>query len=369
MSSPLKAQNRAKVYSNFKYALAIIDTIYLVVLLVAFLASGLALSLSSWIGAISVNKLFAVPLYLLAIFFLYYVLSLPLNYCRSYTLEHKFSLSTQKISDWALDQVKGGVLSFIVTLIPVAAFYFILQRFTHTWWMMISIFWIFFSLILARLTPVLIIPLFFKYKKLEDEALRGRILDLARKMKVRILDVFEIDFSKKSLKANAAFVGLGNTRRVLLADTLKNKYTHDEIEVILAHEFAHYKLKHLIKLLLVNSVVIIAGFYLVYKSSVAALRLFNLPGLSDISSLPLVALYFVMFSIITQPLEAWISRILEKNADRMALKITGLKDAFISMMDKLSEQNLADRSPHPLIKFYYFDHPPIDERIAMAREE
>jgi STE24 endopeptidase len=369
MSSPAKPQNKAKIYSNFKYALAIIDTIYLVVLLVAFLASGLSLSLSAWASGIWASKLFTVPFYILVTFIIYYALSFPLNFCRSYTLEHKFLLSNQTIGDWALDQIKGGILSFIITLILVAAFYFILNWFGDIWWLAISVFWIFFSLILARLTPILIIPLFFKYKKLEDEVLRGRILELADKMKVRILDVFEIDFSKKTLKANAAFVGVGKTRRVLLADTLRNKYTHDEIAVVLAHEFAHYKLKHLIKLLLVNSSVIIAGFYLIYKSNAAALRLFGIPGLSDLSALPLVALYFTIFAVFTQPLEAWFSRIMEKNADRIALKTTGLSAAFVSMMDKLGEQNLADRSPHPLIKFYFFDHPPIDERISMVKKE
>ncbi|MCX5711259.1 MAG: M48 family metallopeptidase [Candidatus Omnitrophica bacterium] len=369
MSSPLKAQNRSKVYSNFKYALAIIDIIYLVVLLIAFLGSGLSSRLAVWINSASTSRFLTVPLYILAASALYYILSFPLNYCRSYQLEHKFALSTQKLNDWFFDQLKGGLISYVISLILAGAFYFILDKFSGIWWLVISIFWIIFSLVLAKLTPILIIPLFFKYKKLDDEVLRERILKLADKMKVKILDVFEIDFSKKTLKANAAFVGVGKTRRVLLADTLKNKYTHDEIEVILAHEFAHYKLKHLIKLLLVNSVVIIAAFYLIFISSTAALKIFNLSGLSDIAALPLVVLYFVLFGVITQPVEAFFSRVMEKEADKLALKITGLKAAFISTMDKLGEQNLADRKPHPLIKFYFFDHPPIDERIDMVKEE
>ncbi|MCX5709862.1 MAG: M48 family metallopeptidase [Candidatus Omnitrophica bacterium] len=369
MSSPLKAQNRSKVYSNFKYALAIIDIIYLVVLLIAFLGTGLSARLAGWLNSLSASKLLTVPLYIFVASTFYYILSFPLNYCRSYQLEHKFALSTQKLNDWLLDQLKGGLISYAISLILAAAFYSILSRFTDIWWLVISIFWIIFSLVLAKLTPILIIPLFFKYKKLDDEVLRGRILRLAERMKVKILDVFEIDFSKKTLKANAAFVGVGKTRRVLLADTLKNKYTHDEIEVILAHEFSHYKLKHLIKLLLVNSAVIIAAFYLISVSSAAALKIFNLSGLSDIAALPLVVLYFVFFGAVTQPIEAFFSRIMEKEADRLALKITGLKDAFISTMDKLGEQNLADRKPNPLIKFYFFDHPPIDERIDMAKEE
>ena len=184
---------------------------------------------------------------------------------------------------------------------------------------------------------------------------------------VKILDVFEIDFSKKTLKANAAFVGIGNTRRVILGDTLKDKYSDDEIEVILAHEFAHYKLKHLLKLILINSLATILAFCVIFKTSGHVLKLFGLSSLSDIAALPAVIMYLVVFGIVMQPFQNYISRHLEKNADKMALSVTGLKGAFVSMMEKLSNQNLADRSPRPIIKFFFFDHPPVDERINMAK--
>jgi STE24 endopeptidase len=121
-------------------------------------------------------------------------------------------------------------------------------------------------------------------------------------MKVKILDVFEIDLSKKTQKANAAFVGIGKTKRVILADTLKNKYSPDEIEVILAHEFAHYKLKHLLKLILVNSLATLLAFYFIFKTSDNILSLFGLSSLLDIAALPVIFMYLVIFGIVTQPL-------------------------------------------------------------------
>jgi STE24 endopeptidase len=284
-------------------------------------------------------------------------------------LEHKFCLTNQKIIDWFLDQVKAGAIFYLILVILFEAFYYIFRQNPGTWWLIVSIFWIFFSLILAKLVPIIIIPLFFKYKKLSDETLRQRIINLADRVKVKILDVFEIDFSSKTLKANAAFVGWGRSRRVILADTLKDRYSYDEIEVILAHEFAHYKLRHLLKLIFINSSVMVLSFYFIFKTSGYALKLFGLSSLSDIAALPLILIYFVIFGIIMQPFENYISRRLERNADILALKVTGLKEAFISMLEKLSLQNLADRNPKPLIKFFFFDHPPIDERIAMAREE
>ena len=361
--------NKAKRYSTLKYTLAILDTIYFLAILIIFVCSGLSKLLAGTFSASVANKYFVLALYLFTVSLAYYFLSLPLNFYRSYIVEHRFSLSKQKLGDWILDQVKSGIIGYIISLILLGAFYYILRLEPYNWWLIISAFWIFFNFILARLAPVIIIPLFFKYKKLTDDILRERIMNLAEKMRVKILDVFEIDLSKKTLKANAAFVGWGSTKRVILADTLKDKYSLDEIEVILAHEFAHYKLKHLLKLILVNSLATIVFFYLIFKSSRPALSLFGFSSLSDLAGLPVILIYFVLFNIVAQPLEAYISRRLERNADMLAIKISGMKDAFISAMDKLAAQNLADRKPHPVIKFFFFDHPPIDERIAMAKEQ
>ncbi|MFA4842603.1 MAG: M48 family metallopeptidase [Candidatus Omnitrophota bacterium] len=356
----------AKKYSIIKYTLVLVDIGYTLLLLCSFAGLGLSKFLYNYtLKALPVNFLL-LPVYLLTLFVIYGVLAFPLNFYRTFTLEHKFHLSTQNFMDWLQDQLKSGLISFVIGLILLALFYLVLGNFPHHWWWVLSAVWIFFSLILAKALPILIIPLFFKYKKLSDEALRQRILDLAFKLKVKILDVFEIDLSKKTLKANAAFVGLGNTRRVLLADTLKDKYTHDEIAVILAHEFAHYRLRHMLKLILVNSAVTFMIFYLIFRTGPYYLQLFGFSSLSDIAALPLVLIYFVVFGLIMQPFENYISRHFERDADRLAIKVTGLRDAFISMMEKLAAQNLADRRVHPVIKLFFFDHPPVDERIEMA---
>jgi STE24 endopeptidase len=361
-------QERAREYSLKKYTLALLDTAVTLILLIVFLATGLSRALAEGLGFIFSNSYFTVPVYLLVVILAYYLITFPLTFYQSYTLEHEFSLSRQSLKDWLLDQLKSGAISYSFGLILIAAFYFILNKFPGDWWLVIGVFWIFFSIVMAKLLPVLIIPMFFKYKKIEDEALRQKIIVLAGKMKVKLLDVFEIDLSKKSLKGNAAFVGVGNTRRVLLADTLKDKYTHEEIEVILAHEFAHYRLRHLLKLILINSVVTLVIFFVIYATSSSALWLFGLSSYLELAALPLLFLYFAVFGVILQPLGAFISRCFERSADRMAIEVTGLKEAFISTMDKLGDQNLADRNPHPLIKLYFFDHPPIDERIEVARK-
>lgn len=360
-------QSKSKRYSSLKYGLSIFDTAYLLILLFIFLSSGVSRVLVEGIHSFIPQRQLVFPLYLLIIYIAYYILNFPLNFYHSFILEHNFSLSNQKVSDWLKDGLKSGIIIYVITLILFGAFYYILQLAPGSWWLIVSAVWIFFSLIMARLLPVIIIPIFFKYKALNDESLRQRIIALADRMKVKILDVFEIDFSRKTLKANAAFVGWGRTRRVLLADTLKDKYSHDEIEVILAHEFAHYRLRHIFKLILIDSLATIATFYLIFKSANFAIGLFALPSLQNIAAFPLILIYFVSAGIITRPLENYASRCLERDADALALKVSGLKDAFISMMEKLSAQNLADRSPAKIIKIFFFDHPPIDERIKFAQ--
>lgn len=360
------AAERAKVYSNYKYALEIIDTVFLLAALFIFVLSGLSKILELRLAGIIPVKALIIPAYLLSACVIYYALSFPVTYYRSYILEHKFSLSKQNLRGWFIDQIKSGIIAYLIGLILISAFYYVLRQFPSLWWLAISAFWILFSVIMAKLAPLIIIPLFFKCKKLSDEELRMRIINLAGKMKVNILDVFEIDFSKKTVKANAALTGWGKTRRVILADTLKDKYGADEIEVILAHEFAHHKLNHIAKLIAMNSIFVIASFYLIFKTSPPALAALGLSSLSDLASLPLVLTYFVLFGIVMQPFEAFVSRRFERNADLLALKTTGLKGAFVSMMEKLASQNLADRNPNPVIKFFFFDHPPIDERISLA---
>lgn len=358
---------KVKNYSTIKYALSLIDTAYLCLILFLSLGLGFSKILAENIERLVPRHFFIIPLYILIACLIYYSLEFPLNLYRTFILEHKFCLSNQKIGNWILDQVKSGIIFYVILLILFEAFYYILKYNPKTWWVGVCLFWIFFSLILAKLTPAVIIPLFFKYKELSDEVLRQRVINLAQNIGLKLLDVFEIDLSRQTLKANAAFVGWGRGRRVLLADTLKDKYSYDEIEVILAHEFAHYKLKHLLKMILINAFTTIALFYLIFRSSDYTLNLFGLSSLSDIAAFPLILIYFVIFGIFLQPFTNFISRRLERNADRVALSVTGLKEAFISMMEKLAAQNLADRNPHPAIKFFFFGHPSIDERIAFAK--
>jgi len=359
-------EDKNKKYWRIRYSLAIGEIIYLLFLLFIFLKSGFSQTLSNYILKLTSIKSFGVAIYLMVIYLIYFILNFPFYFYQSFVLEHKFSLSCESFSGWLKDRLKEGIIFYIISLILIEFLYFSFDYSPYYWWILVSVFWVFLSIILAKILPTIIIPLFFKYKKLNDEDLRKRILELASKMKVKILDIFEIDLSKKTNKANAGFLGLGKTKRIILADTLKDKYSPQEIEVILAHEFAHFRFFHLWKILFLEALFIILNFYLIFKTKDYFLKWYGL-SLKDIGAMPIIFIYLIFWEIISLPFKNFIKRIYERNADIFALKITGLKEDFISLMEKLSQQNLADRQPHPIIKFFFFDHPSLEERINLAR--
>jgi len=359
--------DRAAQYSRIKYTLSFIETALLLVLLFLACRTGWAARFPGILERAYGPSFVTLPVYLGGAFAVWYLVSFPLNFYQSFLLEHRFGLSTQGPGGWFRDQLISLGLVYAFSLLLLSALFWAVARFPVSWWLVISSIWVAVNVVIARLAPVVIVPLFFKYTKLADEELRGRIIALAAKMRVRVLDVFAIDMSRKTVKANAGLLGWGAGRRVVVGDTLLSRYSADEIEVILAHEFAHQKLRHLPKLLAVNALAAFACFFLMYATAPFFLAVSGLRRIDDAAAIPLVFAYFVIFGLATQPAVNLVSRRMERNADLMALCATGAAGAFISSMEKLGAQNLADRAPHPLIKWFFFDHPPLGERIAYAR--
>lgn len=359
--------DRPAQYSRIKYTLSLVETAVLLVFLFLACRTGWSARFSGAIDRAYGSPFVTLPLYLGGAFVLWYLVSFPLNFYQSFLLEHRFGLSKQGPGSWFRDQLISLGLIYAFSLLLLAAFFWAVARFPGSWWLAIASVWVVVNVVIARLAPVAIVPLFFKYTKLADEGLRARIIALAAKMRLRVLDVFEIDMSRKTVKANAGLMGWGAARRVVIGDTLLSRYSADEIEVILAHEFAHQKLRHLPKLLAVNALAAFICFFLMYATAPFFLAVSGLRRLDDAAAIPLVFAYFVVFGLVSQPAVNLVGRRMERNADLMALRATGAAGAFISSMEKLGSQNLADRAPHPLIKCFFFDHPPLGERIAYAR--
>ena len=358
---------RAKQYSSIKNRIFFLELLVSIAILVILQLSGI----SGWIKSCGVrftdNPFLITGIYATLIGTLIYIAGIPLGFYSGYVLEHKFSLSNQSLAGWAGDELKKLVISYVIFLLFVEFLYIFLRQFPATWWIWMAAAWIFFGIIFAKLVPVLIIPLFFKYSRLGNEKLKTKLVTLAQSCGVKILDVFKLDLSSKTKKANAALTGMGRTRRILLSDTLLSNYTDGEIEVVMAHELAHHKFKHIWRSLIFGGIFTVIGFYLINASLVFLVDFLGLSATYDIAAFPSIMLLLTVFSILTLPVQNFYSRSLERKADRFAIKRTNLTDDFISCMNKLAKQNLANTAPSKFIEIMRYDHPPIAKRIEMAR--
>ena len=361
-------EKQAKAYSRIRNKLILIDVVATAIILLLFLLSGASSVLSSFISSRIPSYLVKNAVYVVVAYLGYAIIYLPYSFYSGYILEHKFNLSNLTKRGWLWDYLKGLFLNVIIFVIIMEVIYVILRYLPNSWWLWSGIFWILFSIVLGKLTPVLILPLFYKIKKLENESLVNRLVVLAEKARVTILGVFEMNMSKKTKKANAMFAGLGSTKRIILGDTLLSQFSDDEIEVILAHELGHYTMKHIWQLLFFGSVTTLLGLYLTSYVIRFGVDIFHLQGVSDIAGFPLFALSMATFFMILTPLMNAFSRKLERDADLFALENTGNSDAFISSMNKLAEQNLSDRSPSAVIEFLLYSHPSIAKRVKMAQQ-
>jgi len=360
-------REKAKKYAAIGYRATFLGLGIGLLFLVFLLFSGFSPWLKGQVLKITQNNFLSILLYVAAINFIFTLISFPLTYYSGFHLEHRFSLSNQKFLSWLKDEVKGFLISLILGILLIEALYFLLGKSPTLWWFYTWAAWTLFTVILANLAPVLIMPLFYKFKPLEDEELKRRLLPLTDKAKVRVRGIFRWELGEKSKKANAGLAGWGNTRRIILSDTLLENYTPDEIEVVLAHELGHHKKAHFWKLISFGACISLAAFYLANVALKTFSPYFGIKEVSDISSFPLLISSLFIFILLTVPLSNYYSRKKEKEADRFSLDVTGKKESFISAFVKLADQNLDDVSPHPILEFFLFDHPPVEKRIKMAQ--
>lgn len=296
----------------------------------------------------------------------YTLLFLPLSFYKGYVLEHKFKLSNQSVWNWTKDNLKAFCISLILSIIIIEITYLLIRKTGSLWWIYLGFFWLFFTVILNHLAPIILIPLFFKLTPLANTELAEKLKELAKKAGTHILGVFEIDFSKKTKKANAAFTGIGRTKRILLADNLVREYKSEEIEVIFSHELGHYYYKHLWKLLSIGVMSTFIGLGIGHKFFTSSVYKLGFSGISDIGALPVLLLILFGFMLLALPFNNAFSRRFEKQADIFSILLTKNPRAFIDSMNKLANQNLTNISPNPVIHFLLHNHPSIKSRIEMA---
>jgi len=310
-----------------------------------------------------------VLVYFLILVLGYEVLTAPLSYYNGFVLPHRYGLSTMTLRGWLGDLFKGLVLGLVLEGLAIELVYALLAFQPDSWWLWVAIVMLFFSVIMANLAPVLILPLFYKFQPLPEGDLTQRLLALANRAHTRVRGVFTMQMSSKTTAANAALMGLGNTRRIVIGDTMLDRYTPDEIEVVLAHELGHHVHRDLWKLIISQSALMLAGLYVVNLVLHWAVNTQHYyAGLADAATIPLLLALIGAYGLIIMPLGNSYSRLIEYQADEYALQSTGMIEAFKGAMKRLANQNLSDVEPSPLIEFLFHDHPSVGKRLKHADE-
>jgi STE24 endopeptidase len=363
---------KAKRYSRTKLAALLLSTLWTLARLAWFASDRRAARLQASIASGIPDRRLAAPAFFTAITALSWLSSLPVAYFGSHEVERRFGLTKQSSRGWLGDQAKSLLLGVLLQTPLLTGAYAVIRRRPRDWWLIIAGASVPLTVALSNLAPVLLMPLFNRFQPLRDEALAERVRALAARSGVRISDVYEMDMSRQSEKPNAMFTGLGNTKRIVLGDTLLARFPPDQIEAIIAHELGHQVHGDIWRLIGFGAG---AGFGMAWLLSriapLAVRRTSEQTGVSELAdeaSLPVLALLMTAMGFVLMPMQAAFSRAIERRADRFAVELTRNGEAYARAMEGLAAQSLADPDPPRPVVVMLYSHPPIVERIRAARD-
>jgi STE24 endopeptidase len=296
-----------------------------------------------------------------------HLLELPFAWYQGFWLERRYGLSTQILAHWLADHVKAALASIAVMVAGLSAVYLFIRWFADAWWVIAALAFTLAMVVLARLAPVLLLPVFYRVRPIDRAALSERLVRLAERAGAPVIGAYEWGLSGHTRKANAALAGIGRSRRILLSDTMLDAYSDDEIEVILAHELSHHVHHDLWRGMALQAGTLFAGFFFASVVLRAAVPWLGLHGEADVAGAPLLLLVAGTFTFAMLPLGNAVSRAQERRADRFALQLTRNPQAFVTAMRRLSQQNLAEERPSAIARWLFYSHPPMRERIAAAQ--
>jgi len=362
-------QVQAKHYARLSRRLMLVDLAIGAIYTLAWLLAGWSQSLQVYLSGWTSNPWLLVAGFAMVFGGIYFLINLPLSYYSGFMLPHRFGMSNQSVSGWVGDQLKSLAVGVVLGGILIEVVYAVLRLSPEWWWLWVAGIMLIFSVLLANLAPVLLMPVFYKFVPLGDEHadLVERLLRLAERANTRVQGVFKFDLSRRTKAANAALTGLGNTRRIILGDTLVAEFTPDEIETVLAHELGHHVHKDIPIGIAVESGMTLVGLYLASLGLSWGVAYFGFSSISDVAAMPILLLVMGAYGLVTMPLGNAFSRWRERRADQYALRATNNGAAYASALARLANQNLADADPEPWVEFLLYSHPALTKRISMAQ--
>jgi STE24 endopeptidase len=376
MEIDVERQQKARDYARTRRRLSFVDLgIAAAGLLIVFVAG-----LDKWLRNVIQGITFLrwqplqgwyplqIVLYFLIAILVYQVITAPLAYYSGFVLPHSYGISTMTFRAWLQDLVKGLGLGLVLEFAAITLIYGLIAFQPLTWWLWVAVIMLFFSVIMANLAPILLFPLFYKFAPLPEGELTQRLLALTQHANTKVRGIYSMQMSHKTTAANAALMGLGNTRRVVIGDTMIDRYTVDEIEVVLAHELGHHVHADIWKLIISQSLLMLGGLYIGNLILHAVVDAGFYRSLTDPATIPFFFLLTGVFSLIVMPIGNTYSRRIEYQADEYALQTTRKFEAFKSAMTRLANQNLAEVEPSPIVEFLFASHPSIGKRLRHADE-
>ena len=361
-------EDKSARYHRLRRRTALLDTAVQVAFLIIILSSGASTAIRASVEATVGTRLVPVVLaYVLTIAALSELLHLPFAFYQGIVLERRYGLSRETTGRWLADHVKAVAIVLVYLSLAGIVIGLLLWLSPANWWLFTAVFFAVVLVLLARFAPVLLLPIFYDVRPLEREELRQRLIALAEKAGTPVLGVFEWRLGDRTSKANAALVGIGRTRRILVSDTLLAAHSDQEIETVFAHELAHHVYGDIWSGLALEVVLAALGCY--FADYVLTTFAFSagLEGKSDVAGFPLIALALGAVSMALKPMSNALSRAHERRADRYALETTRNSSAFISAMKRLASTNLAEERPSRFVELFFHTHPSTTARIEAAK--
>ena len=332
------------------------------------MVSGASVTVRALLQSSTASPPAIVAVYVLVLSMVIDLLNLPFSYYRGFLLERRYGLATETAAHWLTDHLKAMLVGLVFAEIGAGFVYFVLREWPNYWWLATAVGYFLAVVLLVNIAPVVLLPLFYTIKPLDRVELRERLTSLGARAGARIMGVYEWILSDRTKKANAALAGIGNTRRILLSDTLLAEYSDDEIEVILAHELAHHVHKD-IWTSVASDVVLVFGALVAANHVLQwAVPAFGLQDMADPAGIPVLLITVGALGLAARPLLNAVSRSHERRADAYALRMTNNPSAFISAMRRLGQQNLAEENPSHIVQAFFYTHPPIKERVRAAAQ-
>ena len=361
-----KSQDYLRVNTRFGWISAVFN---LVVILLFWFQGGFP-AMDNWVRSFGYGPVLTGLIYMGTLMLIYGILSQPFSIYATFVIEERFGFNKTTWRTYCLDLLKGLVLAILIgTPLLAGILAFFEYAGTHAWfycWTVVVLY----MLVVQYIAPTWLMPLFNKFKPIEDGELKSAIMSYAASIQFPLKNVYVMDGSKRSSKSNAFFTGFGKNKRIVLFDTLIQQHTVSELVAVLAHEMGHYKKKHILQGMLLGILQTGIMFYLLSF-------IISYQGLFDAFYMSRVSVYagLIFFGMLFAPIDFFVglliqarSRSNEYQADRFSVETTRDPGAMMDALKKLSVHNLSNLLPHPFYVFLNYSHPPVLNRIQAIEQ-